>query len=171
MVCPGQGEGGGRGGGGVSESFSVSHCLLSTAGPVIVFPHGKLKRVNAGEDVTLICDTLASKPDVTKLTISSEGVALANTTAARVLAYTVITALLSDNGTNYTCTAVNRFGENSKTFPLIVQGVCVCVSTLCISVSVSLATKLCQKVAISPSPQPDLTWWTTRQWSPRFSLS
>ena len=83
--------------------------------------------MNAGEDVTLSCDTLASKPDVTKLTISSEGVALANTTAARVLAYTVITALLSDNGTNYTCTAVTRFGENSKTFPLIVQGVCVCL--------------------------------------------
>ena len=101
--------------------------------------------MNAGEDVTLICDTLASKPAVTKLTISSEGVALANTTAARVLAYTVITALLSDNGTNYTCTAVNRFGENSKTFPLIVQGVCVCVCLRCVSLCLCPLPRSCAR--------------------------
>ena len=127
------GKGGEEGG---SESHSASCCPLSTAGPVIVFPDDNRGRVNAGEDVTLICDTRGSNPDVAYITISSGGVDLESTTTERVLGYTVMNASLSDNGTLYTCMAVNDLGDTSVTFPLIVQGVCVCLPCVCVYVCV-----------------------------------
>ena len=137
-----------------SESHSVSCCPLSTAGPVIIFPGDNRNRVNAGEDVTLICDTRGSNPDVTNITISSGGVDLKSTNSSQMLGYTVVNASLNDNATNYTCTAFNSLGENPKTFSLVVQGVCVYV---CVCVCVSLAMKLCHMLSLSlPSARPDM---------------
>ena len=137
VICEFRGGGGGGGErrgkwgkGGVergSESHRVSCCPLSTAGPVIIFPGNNRIRVNAGEDVTLICDTRGSNPRVTNITISSGGVDLKSTNSSQMLGYTVVNASLNDNATNYTCTAFNSLGENPKTFPLVVQGVCVYV--------------------------------------------
>ena len=95
------------------------------AGPMVQFP-GNVVTVNVGENRTLECNTAGSNPMATNITITVRRPGEDNVTVDTIAGATIlgfdITGNLSQNGSVYTCTAVNEIGPTSMSFTLVVRG-------------------------------------------------
>ena len=101
---------------------SLPHLL--PAGPTVYFPSRNApSTVNVGENLTVTCDaTSGDNPVITSITIFLEDEIVASSTTSDMLSYTFEEPELSDNGTEYLCSAVNALGTTNATFSLTVRG-------------------------------------------------
>ena len=94
------------------------------AGPVVRFPRNVVT-VNDGDTESLECNTAGSNPMAINITITvrrpGEDTATVGTIADATRVEFFITGNLSQNGSVYTCTAVNEIGPTSMSLTLGAQ--------------------------------------------------